>query len=103
MDATSKHLRVASLSGSRLVILTDVCVFVKRLGDLSQLNEVSLNNANSLTVKTCITACHAKNYTQCGVGNNKCCTCFTYLVEHSSTYGTSLLKTVVIVPSVEPR
>ena len=96
-DATSKHLRIASLSGSGPVSPDGCMCFVKRLGGLTE--EVDTNNP---TVETCVDTCVAdpKNYTQAGVSGKYCCTCFTILFdEHSSTNQTSLSKTVINLPT----
>ena len=82
----------------------DVCVFVKRLAGGLTDEETPDGGADKLTPKTCLAKCHSKQATGGGVGNNKCCTCFTCLFnEHSSTDQTSLLKTATLVPAAEPR
>ena len=67
------------------------------------MNEVPL--ADKITVEICITGCwNTKNYTQGGVANNQCCTCFTILFdEHSFTNQTSFLKSVTREPTAEPH
>ena len=81
-----------------------MCVFVKRLDGTLTDEETPEGGADKLTPKTCLAKCHSMQATQGGVGNNKCCTCFTCLFdEHSSTDQTSLLKTALMVPAADPR
>ena len=94
-DATSKHLRIAFLSGSGPVTPDGCVCFVKRLGGLTL--KLDTNNP---TVEKCIGTCSSSNYTQAGVSGAYCCTCFTILFdEHFSTDQTSLSKTVIHLPA----
>ena len=79
-DAASKHIQFAALSGSGSVT-SDGCVrFANRFP--SQHNPLStLPGSGLLTVENCMATCDALQSAKGGVGNNKCCACFTCLFD----------------------
>ena len=80
-DVASKHIHLAALSGSG-PMTPDGCVrFANRFPSLQ--NQVPFD-PKTLTAGLCIEACATKNYDWGGVGNFRCCACFTCLFDEDS-------------------
>ena len=94
-------MRLASLSGSRPTT-TDGCV---RFANSDSENNRALKNEftppNGITPESCCNECNDNGFILAGVENqgSSCCMCFELLFDElSSTYQTSLLKSVITRP-----
>ena len=77
--------------------------FANRLGTLRN-QTTPVGGQDKLSPETCVAACHASNFLQGGVGNNTCCMSFTCLFdEYPSTDQNALVKTVIVIRTVETR